>query len=546
MVKKHEKQQRKKFKNRIRADIIILGCSLPGIVAAHNLKKKFGNTMDIVVLDLASTMRTSTSKLGVAFAEEDLDDKCMMMESTASLVEIPTDIENVARYYIAKTAREFNMPLPGSIVHPAAFKTSLKKMFQYRNGAAVECSQNFHDFGYLNFVERFELEQYQNLLDHSAQNLFHAVNTDAETKKLLYYDQTTMEDHMCKALLLPTSREIMRTIIKLVCGTTANNVSVLFYLHQCHRTNSCRNHVDGDNTRIREKVVSYCRKRLANKLQQSVADITLTTKAIREIRTYADEQVILEPVIGETDYICTLLAMAVRPDQLRDIQLETQLLSEQQAEITKRMIQGNAKKFLVQYEESFWRRDGYSGDILSVRGPIIWAMEQPNLAATGKVDKYATLVGYMMPRDDVVDSREAVLEQLVKLFGEEAATPTEYIETDFGDIFVPRCGDYVALRGLIMESSPKFLEWGALDIFADGDLGAAIEAGNTAYLHVLSCLRPQAMTYDDMALGDFTARFDSTYAGMSASVNILSTTRILMCGIVLVIGVQVLRSILQK
>lgn len=532
-------------KSNIKADVIILGCTLPGIVTAHKLKTKFGNSMEIVVLDLAATQK-SVSKYNVAFQKDDKDEDTSGEECDVSKEKQLLD--NVTRYYLSKFAEEFKIPLPDSIIGPRRVTTLLNKVFQYENGSTVECNTDFQNFDYLSFLEKFEINQYFALLDQSMKDLFlNLINTENERKKLLYYDRTTMEKHLTDALLFETSRNIIRTTVHLICGAPTTTVSVLFYLHQCYRTNSSRNHLDGDNTRVREKLLGYCRKRLANKLQKSIADITLTAKSIKEIRTHADEQVILETIKGDKNYVCNLLAMALKPDQLNDIQVEERLLSEYHAEIIKSMTQGKARKFLVQYEENFWSHQGYSGDILSIRGPIIWAMEKPRLSTTGSLDKYAALVGYLIAREEKDDLKEAVIEQLVKLFGEEAAVPVTYKETDIADVFIPRCGDYVALRRLTNKGCFKNLEWGALDVFADGDVASALEAGNAAYLHLLSYLRPQAQTYEDLTTGEWPHTLcDSAFEKWKAKLNIMSGLRFVMYSTVFIVGVSILKSYFRK
>lgn len=508
MVRDFDSILRAQKKHKVKADVIILGCTLPGIVTAHKLKKRFGSSMDIVVLDLVGST-TRGSRMNVTFQEHEDDET---LQGTVSIRQYDKTarqvIDNVARYYIAGYAKEFQIPLPDAIVAPDQIKSQLNKVFQHRNGKAVDCSTDYHDFDYLNFMEKFELNQYQTLLDQSMKMLFQTkqISTKKERDSLLYYDQTTMEKHICDALFFSTSREIMRTTVRLVCGSSPSTVSVLFYLHQCFRTSSSRNHLDGDNTRLREKLLGYCRKRLAHKLQESVADITQAVKNIKEIRTCPKDQVILETVKGEVTYVCSLLAMALKPHDLHKIRVEDVLLSKRKAKTASDMVPGRAKKFVIQYEENFWSRQGYSGDILSIRGPIVWAMERPELSTTGRIDRYATLIGYLLVRDhteDCSESKEAVIEQLVKLFGEKAASPSTYRESRIADIYVPRCGNYVALRRMASKDSTKFLEWASLDIFAEGDMAAALEAGHTAYIHLLSCLRPQAQTYEDLSSADW-------------------------------------------
>lgn len=553
MVKKPDKSFRGRgSSNNIQADVIILGCSLPGIVTAHKLKRRFGNTMDIVVLDMAGTSRY-VSKCNVSFFTDHYNEEDdQENEDDIKYDDVRRISDNVARYYLGKYAKEFNIPVPDAVLIPEKVKSPLNKVFQHTNGNTVQFSKNFHDFNYLNIIEKFELNQYQALLDHSMKDMFRTKeNPESERKTLMYYDQTTMEQHLCSALLFSTSREIMRTTVRLVCGAPADSVSVLFYLHQCYRTSSSRNHLDGDNTRFREKLLGYCRKRLANQLQQSIADITLLAKPIESIRSYSEEQVILKTIKGDTNYICNLLAMALRPDELRQIQVEEQLLIHKQDALKVTfMTPGRAKKFAVQYQENFWEAQGYSGDILSIRGPIIWAMEKPKLSTTGSLSRYATLVGYIKVTEESEieqDSREAVLEQLVKLFGAEAATPMSYNETDIADVFIPRCGDYVALRRLTAQVSRRNLEWGALDIFADGDLAAALEAGHMTYLHLLSCLRPQAQTFEDLSSVEYPTFLSTSPLGRWFSkFNVKSSLRLAMYTAVIFIGVKLVQSYIRK
>nr|XP_049692184.1 uncharacterized protein LOC126053654 [Helicoverpa armigera] len=530
-------------KTSIQADVIVLGCTLPGIVAAHKLKSKFGDSMDIMVIDLPGPDSKPVSKCNVAFTnmmDSDYDNEDSSYDLTARQL-----LDNVARFYLIKYAKEFKLPLPDCIIYPdlAEENSELMKLFQYPDGNTVEFLNNVHDFEYLSFLEKFELNQYQTFLDRCMTDLFQTsrVNIEEERKTLLYYDRTTMEKNICETLLFSNTREIMRIIVRLVCGAPANSVSLLFYLHQCYRTSSAKNHLGGLNTRFREKLLGQCRKRLSSKLNQSIADITLQSMSIKGIRTYA-EQVILETIKGETTYVCNLLAMALRPEQLNNIQVEDRLLSEEFARITKEMKPGYAKKFNILYRENFWTRLGYSGDIFSMRGPIIWAMQKPKLSTTGSLEKYSGLIGYLMVRDDGQDSKEAVIEQLVNMFGPEAAFPASYRETPVADVYVPRCGDYVALRELTTVGSPKFLEWAALDIFADGDVAAALEAGHSAYLHLLGCLRPQAQTYDDIIATDWPIFIsESPLQRWISQINVITGIKITAVTTAVLIGVSLLR-----
>ena len=564
-------------KTSIEADVIVLGCTLPGLVAAHKLLKKFGDSMDIVLLDLHVPLPRQRSKVNVAFMEiahDDTDTETVQVRGHQeySAREL---LSNVARWYLLQYSNELRVPLPDPIIFPEGKQDNemttifqddgdqsgysspskslveigqLQKLFQYRNGSTVEFLNNVHDFEYLNLFEKFELNQYQAYLDKSMSDLFQSTSVDLEEerKTLLFYDQTSMEANICETLFFSTSREIMRIIVRLVCGAPAHSVSLLFYLHQCYRTSSAKNHLGGLNTRFREKLLGHCRKRLTSKLCKSVADITMKAKSIKGIRRYS-QQVILETIKGETTYICNLLAMALKPDEIHEIQVEDKLISEETSRITAGLKSGKAKKFCVLYEENIWSKQGYSGDIFSMRGPIIWAMERPRMSTTGSLEKYSGLIGYLMVRDDDEDCRAEVLEQLVNLFGSEAAEPVSYRETLISDVFVPRCGDYLALRSLISKGSPSFVEWGALDLFAEGDVAAALEAGHTAYLHLMSCLRPQAQTFDDMVACEWpTFLKEAPFNGWLSRVSGYRCIKLTMFATSVCLGVHLLRTFIRN
>lgn len=544
MVKKHEREQHGAWKTGkcyVKADVIILGCNLPGIVTAHKLKEKFGRSMDIMVLDLPKTSK-SVSKQNVVFK---IKDDCETEDALTNTHLNKPKLNTVARNFLIKYANEFDMPLPDALLNPKPVDQSLNKVFQYSNGSIVCCEDNYHNFSYLNFIERLELNQYQNLLDECVKELFlgKTSHSKSETKKLLYYDHTTMETHICKALLFATSRQVMRCIVKLVCGVTADSVSVLFYLHQCYRVSGCRNHIDGVNTRNREKLLGYFRKRIKTKLEKSVADITLLAKPIRLIRTHSDEEVILETIKGSPNYVCSLLALALRPDELKLIDLDDELFGNPKVDSYKSMIPGLAKKFVISYEDCFWRKNGYSGDIFSMQGPIIWATEKPKLSTVGSEEKYSALIGYLNVKEDF-NSKKIVIAQLIKLFGEEAAIPVNYKETDVIDIFIPRCGDYVAMRNS-NEQSDFRLEWGTLDIFADGDVASALEAGHKAYIKLLQSLRPQAQSYEDIRLTKDPVILEQFpirrwLAGVNYKISIQT---LILSSVAVIMAVQIMRSL---
>ncbi|XP_013176048.1 PREDICTED: uncharacterized protein LOC106124127 [Papilio xuthus] len=529
----------------VQADVIVLGRSLPGIVTAHKLKMRFGDSLDVVVIDLPRPPK-GVSKIDMVTFYDDDDNADESDENGTQ-----QNLDSYSRRFLLMYAKEFKISIPDEVLNPLNVPHTHNKVFEHTNGSTVPCNNNFHDFEYLTVLEKFELNQYQRLIDEHMINLFCVSKTPStsERKQLLYFDRTTMERHICGALLFPTSREIMRSIVRLVCGVSPRSVSVLFYLHQCYRNDGCRDYIDGNNMKLREKLLGYYRKLLSHKLQESVADITLHANSIKNIRTYSHEQVILE-TRDEDTYVCRLLAMALRPDELHDIDVEPLLLSPRHADIVHFMLPGRLKKFKIRYETDFWKRVGFSGEILSIRGPIVWAIERPRISATGSKKRLACLVGFLKAVKYEVhkhDSKAEVIEQLVKLFGSDAAHPVNYRESDIEDLFVPRCGDYVALKKWTEEENVRFVEWGTLDMYRDGDISGALEAGHSAYLRVSSQLRPQGATYEDVSAVDIRSNvYGNFFTRLTSKVNFVSGLSFMAYTAALYVGIRLIKSYMNK
>jgi monoamine oxidase len=113
---------------------------------------------------------------------------------------------------------------------------------------------------------------------------------------------------------------------------------------------------------------------------------------------------------------------------------------------------GAVRKVVVQYAEPFWRADGLSGAALSNRGPL-----QELHDMSGPEGHPAALFGFAAP-DGADLSTDAVVAQLVRLFGPGAATPVRVVVRDWGgqpDTSPPGVADLQDYRHF---GSPLFAE----------------------------------------------------------------------------------------
>ena len=103
------------------------------------------------------------------------------------------------------------------------------------------------------------------------------------------------------------------------------------------------------------------------------------------------------------------------------------------------------------------------------------------------------------------------------------------------------------MRKLTLQPKPKYVEWGALDIFADGDVAAALEAGHTAFIHLVSSLRPQAQTYEDMSVIEWPIILnENPFQQILSQVTITSSLRLLVYSAAAFLGIQIIKSYMRS
>jgi monoamine oxidase len=108
-------------------------------------------------------------------------------------------------------------------------------------------------------------------------------------------------------------------------------------------------------------------------------------------------------------------------------------LPEARRQLNRRLPQGTLIKAAAVYDRPFWRDKGLTGQAVSIRGPINFTIDDsPPSGSPGVVFGF---IGGDEARNFArlsrADRRAAVLKQLVEFFGQEAAQPREYQETNW-------------------------------------------------------------------------------------------------------------------
>jgi monoamine oxidase len=117
-------------------------------------------------------------------------------------------------------------------------------------------------------------------------------------------------------------------------------------------------------------------------------------------------------------------------------------------QLTQRMPMGSVIKCMPVYDEPFWREDGLSGSATSLPGPaqVVFDISPPGGSP-------GALLGFVEGRDARVlgalpeaERRDAVLQNMARLFGPRALEPADYVERDWSTEIYSR-GCYAGVLG---------------------------------------------------------------------------------------------------
>ncbi|HEX8066430.1 MAG TPA: FAD-dependent oxidoreductase [Thermoleophilaceae bacterium] len=168
-------------------------------------------------------------------------------------------------------------------------------------------------------------------------------------------------------------------------------------------------------------------------------------------------------------------------------------------QLVQRLNPGTALKYVAAYDRGFWRDAGLSGQATSTRGPLAAIFDASPVGASCAVlggfagGRTARALASLPERA----RREAVLDQLARLYGERARTPDELHEKDWSaDPWTRGCYNAVAATGALTSFGPALrapvgrVHWAGAEtgVHANGSMGGAVDAGERAAGEVLELL----------------------------------------------------------
>ncbi|XP_062340788.1 amine oxidase [flavin-containing] B [Osmerus eperlanus] len=186
-------------------------------------------------------------------------------------------------------------------------------------------------------------------------------------------------------------------------------------------------------------------------------------------------------------------------------------LPSQREHLTQNMAPGHLIKFIITYGTAFWRKKGFSGEIVaqpSEACPLCVTFDATTpRGSPALVGFIAGLQAYHWSNREAEERREAVVCSLVRYLGPEASSYIHYREKDWAtEEFSGGCPVSVMTPGLLSYHHPSLrrpcgrIHWAGTETATqwNGYMSGAIQAGQRAALEVLAELSPSSLTEEEL------------------------------------------------
>ncbi|XP_047112365.1 probable flavin-containing monoamine oxidase A [Schistocerca piceifrons] len=468
------------------ADIAIIGAGLSGLTAAYRILKK-DPSLRVIVLEAKDDVggRTQTVLLKVAGGgKEPFDVGGQWVDSGQDDIMLLLDeleITSFPQYRDGKKVFEFG----------AHLKTE-------DNCFIPACS----------WYCRFQLNSFV----RKVENIMKRINwneplEDPYVKEL---DSMTLETFLNCHLQTQLAVGIMKSFIQTCIGAESSQISALYFISFVNGKQGFINKLKlifpGDDTQRIMNGAHYISMRLAEEIGDS---LELGDNVIEVVQL--DETVDIMTA-SQKLYRCQYAIMAIPPSEVQKIYFMPPLPA-QHKKLLDHFPAGHMIKFVATYNEAFWREKELSGEAVSDGGldpaefPISMTYDLTTPGGHPAIGGHIT--GSQMDSfilRSAEKRKQLVLHHLLKLFGEEALRPIDYVEKNWcEELYIGGCPIQYLTPGVM--SCKHFMRqpfirvyWAGTEAAVSwfGYMNGAVQAGNVAALETLYQLRPQCLTALDL------------------------------------------------
>ena len=243
------------------------------------------------------------------------------------------------------------------------------------------------------------------------------------------WDARTFEDWIARNVATSTGREMLRLTCAAVWACEPRDVSLLHVLFYTRSAGNLEALVGTRGGAQQDRVVGGSAL-LATRLHDTLPDGTVTLDAPVSVISQDGDGVEVESAAGV--HRADRIVVALSPALAGRIAYSPDLPAARDA-LTQRTPNGSVIKCMAVYDRPFWRREGLSGQAVSLTGPARVVFDNSPHGSD-----HGVLLGFLEGRDartfsarTVAERRLAVIDGFARLFGPRAAEPVDYVDVDW-------------------------------------------------------------------------------------------------------------------
>ncbi|KAL9894920.1 LOW QUALITY PROTEIN: putative monoamine oxidase sheepish [Glossina fuscipes fuscipes] len=450
-----------------KVDVLIVGAGLSGLTAALRLQQK-DPTLKMRVLEAMNFIggEVTTTHLGEVGAKWFTSDQI----------------------HIFDLLRNLNIPMTRRVTMAAELET---------------CSEI--DEKRLSSLIHFELNRYITELDlrwqffkpgtkgyKNSRNI-NVWQLGIHSKTLISAETANrgMSAYINHRLFFNDSRLFMRNLVLIISGVDAEHISYADFMRICYtavhdiRFNNKRNayyfyrFVEAPPGDVIEFSSNELFKRLLQMLDKTQFVYGRDVVEIHQFRTHVEVR-----DIANESHMADVVILAIPFNNLKRIYFWPRLPREMEKSLKKHNgFQYVVTSFLASYPDGYWRRKGFNGDYIGINPLMICHEYRPK-----------TYCGYVILEQGLETlTRTLVLQRLAEYYGNEMLSPLEFQQRSYDVSKKDHLPLTTPWSRVIWASSA------AAGTCFRGCLSGAVQSGLRAAMNALLLLRPQLVTWKDIA-----------------------------------------------
>jgi monoamine oxidase len=445
----------------IEADVIVVGGGFAGITAARELKSA-GYTVAL----LEARHRVGGRAVNVAIGD-------------GKVVELGAEYFGKRNTIIADAARSVG-------IQPYKVYDKGERLLDY-GGKIIRWKGQIPSLGPATLLD---FGQAALRLDRMLEKV--PVGAPWEAPRAVEWDSQTMWSWTQRNLRTHGGRELLSLMVEAAVAASPADLSLLHVLYYAKGAGGFRSMISVSGGTLENRFLGGAQN-IAIKLAESIADETYFGAVVRRVHQAGDSV----RVSGHGfEARGRRLVMAVPLPLSGRVEYDPPLPGFRD-QLTQRMPVGSTIKYLVLYDEPFWRADGLTGEAVSRSGPIRAVLDAcPPDGTPGVLSAFcAGPAARTMARLTKPERRERVVRALERFFGPRAARPYDVIEQNWlEEEFTRGCYHAYAPPGVYTNYGPALgepigrIHWaGSESVNAEwGSMGGAIDSGRRVAAEIIA------------------------------------------------------------